>query len=419
MNKRNQLFTLLNEEINNINYEHSKSGWTIWALLAALSTVIWVTLNQIEILKPDWKNVQITLVIISFGVHVVISTNGLLNSKSSNSKNFRYRTGSELFSKKSKTAVLRVLWCLLILYFVYNQQSLISHLTYILSVIILFQNIIASIVIWSMPMQKNVILFQDANSGLITKTKINWLIYLIISSLLIISIYCLCKWLQVLNLYTTNLISDTKISILLFAVYFITTLIYSQFYNSKLLENLSDIRRDLVLTNKTDEEITDELDAAVRGHKIEKFTDTEFSQVLKSLENFHSEISNAKLKIVFQNNSTISGRKISDEEHYAIFENLAFAGRIQFTHVEPILRQLKFKEKYVSLFSKHSTIQSQIDELNSKNEKYKNEFIETVKEYFNFLSENRGKEFASKMIVMLNSFIAKQFFSIDSGKVKP
>lgn len=408
----------MNEEINKINTDQKKSGWTKWALLAALATMSWLLINQFEDSNLDFLKLQIILIIITFSFFLISNLNTVFQIKSFKSDNLRYHTGQEVFSDSRKHLFVLFIWYSIILFFIINNKNLLSESSLYLSYFIIAFYIGGFFNSFLIKKNKLIIFPIDPLTGAISSSIMKWFVRIISLTLIGIIIYSGFDWVHISLENKVFQIDIIKIALLIIGIVIVTYLIFSQSLHSNFLNTLVQIRRDLVLTNKSNEEISKEIDKAINGHKLETYLGTDVSEIESYNKLFEKELNqiNQTLSEIKENNDEES--LFTEQKKDYIFRSLVFASKIEFDQIEKNFKKIQIKDKVFRVITRNNkSHQLQLESISERNNKNVEKYNFLVKEYFLLIKKIDGENSAKKMIRELMKFVPKLKYSEETGEI--
>ncbi|UJH92813.1 hypothetical protein LZ575_10525 [Antarcticibacterium sp. 1MA-6-2] len=415
---RNSLFLLLNEEINKINTDHKKSGWTIWALLAALGTMTWILINQIEALSINWFNLGIIIIDGTFVLLFILSLSAFLKIKGTKSDDLRYQTGKDTQINSSSSYFVAFFWIFLVLILVYTNKLFVSNISRLLSYIVLVFYIIISLNFLIVRKLKFLFLPKDPSFGNIGLNRANWILRLtLIITIILISISGF-EWIRNSVVSDVFKVQEVKTAFLIFGIGIVTYLVFSQSPNSRLIHHLVQIRRNLALTDISNEEIVSEIDIAIKGQKFENYLSSDISEIAqynllfeKELEIVHRNLYENFDKDSLENNFSKHSKEL-------VFRSLVYAAKIEIDQIQKIINILKIKGKLVKMIggnphSENVILQNIFNRNKENREKYNN----LVKKYYDIIKINENHEEAKQMIVDLKKYVPQLKYSTNTGEI--
>jgi hypothetical protein len=399
-NRREELITLLNEEINLIEKESSRPGWTSWALFGAFATLIWLLTEYLENHVPNWKIVTIYIICFYFTFDLSkFFKKRFLDSIHSNDDRVKYF--SNFFTESKSTIMISTLSYFFIGIYTYITSGEMNYFQYIFTIINCSFAIFASIIIFllsktSFAFPNNLHSVETISNKTVRKGSKTGL-YLFFT-ILLITTYC---WI-VLAFNARYTVTNLKVSLLIFTCFFLLLLISSVKSVSSTLGNLIQLRRKLTFENLTNVEIENQLDLILRGVKTEEYYSLEASQLIAFVHSFEKEISQATRKIVtYENQRFKEGLKSEDimisSLRDSVKQHLFAAAKIKFNHIDSLYKTLSRKVMFLKMYSGKSggEILAQID---AKYGRLINDYNENVKLYFNLLKEDVGEKIATDIL---------------------
>lgn len=248
------LYDFITSEINNIDKENRKPGWTIWAILVSLSTLVWLLFNSLENNVFYVKNIIINIVIFCFLFDFLSLVLVLLGKKGEAKNKFFYANEGLTSSRISLIFIIAKYSILIILInnSVFNINLIFIKFTFFINLIFVFITFVLSFI-------KFPLFSQEKRS-----------IYLIILySIFYLFIFykIVIQFPNIINLFCLN---DMKISLIICAIYYLLYLLSRNFNNKNINSQslLMNLRKDLVLKKDNLNDIRDRLEIIIDGLKI-------------------------------------------------------------------------------------------------------------------------------------------------------
>ena len=272
MDKIDHLLKLLDFEIERLKSEDKQPGWTIWALLGSLATIIWLLLKQFPQNDLSWLNIFTLLLFISISVDIIKFLYKLcLVPKETSPIEPRFGYTKTIFSSARALCFLdslQIIALLVILNFTsmpklysfpiwlwYGSLAVMNFIGFILS----FRRI-------PFPLSTDL------------KPRFKDIIVIILLGLPTLGLFGLAKELFVNNPLPT--ICECRIAGLLFAIMTLTRLLARTQQQSHLFPILLNLRRDLILENLDIESAKQQIDIALTGLRVDHIFQEDVSEIL-------------------------------------------------------------------------------------------------------------------------------------------
>lgn len=412
--ERSQILLLLNEEISQIKSEESRPGWTVWALFGGLATCTWLLLNQIENQIPKWDVIKIMLIIITLSGYSLKALYGFLTMEK-NTSDDRLISVSQIFSNSKMILIINLLWFLFIGYLVININILVANwqlfCTYfgiVFNIFFIFVGLILSTFNFVMP----------RNQDRFSKNKIFIVFFLIFLMTGLVAAFMWIKYLLNLNLL---LVFEFKITLLISTIALLISISFSLKSPAQSLDNLIELRRDLILGVLPTMQIKNQIDLILRGLSIQDYYSKDLSDMLASLQLLEKEIFLATQKIsLYKDNDSF---KIQNEEKIltqdslreSIMKHLISAAKIKFSQIDITKKKLTKKRTNIKALNKKFTDREIISEVIEETLKNIDSYNLTVKNWYELLNKTIGKASAQNMIIELCHNVPKLKFNIETG----
>jgi hypothetical protein len=422
---RSQLLSLLNEEISQIHKEESKPGWTIWALFGGISTCIWLFINQIEKVTPNWNTISIMIITAAFLSLALKSLSKRIQKNIKVSKDNRYLPIKQIFEKSKQYIILFLLYLSIIYILIkrtlYDIEPWQLNVTYIS---ITFYIIISIIGLLLTKTGELFVVPFDINSGGITNKKTSTttsIIIVLITILEVVTVFIWSNYIWSKNLFT---LYEFKISILICTIAILLLLTTSLKSPSHILNNLIELRRELILGVLPTEKIKKQMDFIFRGLKIEDYYSKETSEILTALQQYEKEIYFASQKVNLFYNKSLETVDINNEKKLtldslseSVLLHLINAANIMFSKIEITNKKLKRKGIIVKTFNKNENVEI-LNEISNTIYSSTTNYNDLVKNWHDILLKTNNKESSKKMIENLMSQVPKLSFDVETGNTK-
>ncbi|TSA25689.1 hypothetical protein D4R71_04875 [bacterium] len=300
-NEKELLYNFISSEIDNINKENRKPGWTKWAILVSMATLFWLLFGLLEAANFCLKNIALYIIIFCF-IYDFFSLIGNLLSPQLETKNRFFYTNEDLTSTRFSLLINIIKYLMLII--------LINNFVFVLNLTLLkvtfFINLILTCIVFLLTFIKIPLYLKKKKSQ-----------YL----LLIYLFYYLFIVYKVLVFFSKNLslisIIDLKISLTLCAIFYLIYLLSKSWSNKSIRSQLLliGLRKDLVLKDTNLKEIKERLDVILDGLKVSAIFQGYTDKYLIISEEIN-QISDETEQIVYELDKLLSakGKNISDQE---------------------------------------------------------------------------------------------------------
>ncbi len=239
---RQNILNALDFEITQIQHEYSRPGWTLWALLGALSTSIWLLLDEIEKTKINFHYgffafLTISIVLDGFSLLKFLTSSESRSSKAGVSKFF-----TDLF-KVRHIVLLFLIRTVLILYIGYIYKSWVPKLSITLFFTYYGVGVLLLLVFLALSFTR----FPIIRSGTKYPFPAKWLKRLLVFFIIIGAIIIAYGYLEAcINAQSFLRAPEYRFGGLLWTIGFIVLKLGMGVYTPILLESLIELRRDLL-----------------------------------------------------------------------------------------------------------------------------------------------------------------------------
>lgn len=289
-NKQSGLLNTIDFEINKIESEASRAGWSFWILLASLASLGWVLLEELGKSKQDWKYSLLVFLICSLVFEVLGNLRTLLLPGMVKPIPNRFFIASTVFGSSRILylfALLRNIILVTIIFFVKDfiylyQLLLVLYVLYTLTVLLV---LLASFLDVPIRLTKNR-----------SPTILTGIVVTIINSMVVV--YLLND--IFLGKILIN-ISEYKVGSIIFGVSFLVSNIITINQNVYQKEMLTNIRRDLLLGNIKLDEAKRQTEILLLGMQTSDFLQDDINaalELLQQLNNSSSESNKVYTEII-------------------------------------------------------------------------------------------------------------------------
>ena len=276
---RTRILDAVDFEIQRIDTEQSRKGWTFWAVLGAAGSGVWLILDQFGSVLHVITVLQLTLCFTSVVISFILISNSLLPQSLNKNFSLRFRSAKEMNRLQILFELIRSVGILLISLLITDGVSLSSRI--LTGVIFGFLALLClGALIFSL-----FGLAMQVPSKPDSRTNLGFGIALVLLSWIVYS-------------YTAAAMSspdgissaDFRMAGLIVAVSYLIPVMASQLTASPLLSSLIEIRRDLAMGRIDCENAAQQLDIAVLGMKTEDLLQEDVRKILQNLENVNRQL---------------------------------------------------------------------------------------------------------------------------------
>lgn len=303
---KDKFLEYLNVEIEQCQEEIKKPGWTNWAIMAGLATIIWLLILEFE--KQDYITDQIYLLflVFSFLLSIFHELYGVMKPKKFSKKEY-FRPANDLLENNKIRFFISTAHTLILILLIVHFSTKPGKLPYYLALLELVGSLI--FVIFSMISMFVMTKITSTNfyipqiEGKINlpsirqkrkKKSFRANTFLLVDDVLFIYLV-ICYSNLYLTTYGLNVTTSVKISALLIAILFLVKLI-TQTQDSPTLVSLQNVRRDLMFNN-IDLEMAKQLaEITLLGATRSNIVQREFQDCLSTLRRIDSLLNQAKIE---------------------------------------------------------------------------------------------------------------------------
>jgi hypothetical protein len=315
----------LNNEIDQIREDIKMPGWTNWAILAALASVGWFIIQEIEKNIFVIEQTYLLFIILSMSYTILREFYDFFKPNQANKK-IRYFTIDVLFREKRLAIVINILQASLMLFLLSRFSKQVGIIPYYLSLfhygfilvspilVLLIENSIRKFTSTNfyIPDTQNYnipigVAFSSKKKTQKTKFVMNLSTFPSVFMVIIVSYLLISYSLLYFHLYglatTPPAYSSLKIAILVFSIFLLLRLLVYSEQTSPTLKDLVDIRRDLVFGN-IDLEMAKKLaEISISGLNKSSIIQREITTCIMTLQGIDTELNKAA-----QKNKVASGK---------------------------------------------------------------------------------------------------------------
>jgi hypothetical protein len=294
-NQTARLIHFLEYEITNRMSDVKKPGWTIWAILGAIASAIWLTLSVIETSSPLLlANICLIFLLLSIlcsSLYILINNLNKIDSKNLYSNVARFDHVDSIMSQSRLSLIWIFLWSIILIYIFFESQ--LTDLDFIKKIgyayLFTCSTSIFIVLIFSffhIPFPKE------------PQSKNNLLSIIIGYGLPILGVVTVISSITYLNSkQVLASISEYKISFLVFAISILLLIMTRSKQESSLLIQLKDIYKKLSLGQIDHEVATKQVDIILNGMTLSEALQLDISSILSALRKLQQEYQNQTSEI--------------------------------------------------------------------------------------------------------------------------
>lgn len=113
-NEKELLYNLISSEIELINKENRKPGWTKWAILVSMATLFWLFFGMLETTNYCTKNIALYIILFCF-IYDFFILLGKLLSEQHETKNRVFYTNEDFISGRFSLLIIIIKYLILII----------------------------------------------------------------------------------------------------------------------------------------------------------------------------------------------------------------------------------------------------------------------------------------------------------------
>jgi hypothetical protein len=263
INDTDKIFVeLINEEISYIRNEGLEPGWTVWAVNAAIASLIWLFFSEFEKQQGHFESVIMLFVIFNYLYScATYSYNFFIREQKQKSDYFRPMLFFSLPRLELIVSVITKVGIILITYYFQGKINiLVTVLAYVINVYYLILDLLAPLLEKSIEQKK---LFIETRSYGERFIRINYIL-----SNLIYAFLSYAYFRYVLQASMPISASDVRFVCLIFAILYLFRVMSLIQTKSPVLDLLVKIRRDYVLGKIDTLEVKKRIDNALFGLKV-------------------------------------------------------------------------------------------------------------------------------------------------------
>jgi hypothetical protein len=309
---KDDLFRILDDEIERIRDERQQPGWTKWAISGSLATAFWLLLNELEKGGITITTVFGVIITVSLLTDFIIELKGLLEPSLSVRQKGRFIVTNQLANNRLALLLILARY-IVVIYLAYILSSHVSIIASIGSYILIGFNIMGFLMILALsfvriPISNN--LKQDVR---IFRTSI---------IIRVLAIGCLSVVYFLMLLSQSQLIANIRVAGLIIAIYYLIYLITSTSIKSPLMDSLTNIRRELALGHLDCQNATEQIDIAIAGLKISNILQDYVNKILELWDEYNSKMKKVLVLINAIESTVKEDRDHLSDEQKATVESL-------------------------------------------------------------------------------------------------
>jgi hypothetical protein len=282
-NVREEVFyNFLSSEIDHLKNEIKKPGWTNWAIMGSLATLVWLTFNEFDNNALRIHNVSF-IILTSLFIHRLLRTIQLFVAEDITSKSeAKYLLTNESFGQNRVSLILEVLKYAFMIYLISSLPLGIEKhtitLLYITSSVCGFAFVCG-------------LIFSYLQIPYSLSTRGNWtrnIVYCLSAILFFLIAF------ELVHFYVDHSndfhISDFRFSALFIGGFYLVLLLSKIPQDSRMLSSLIEIRRKLIFHNLSITEAVRQTEIALTGLKVSNLLHNYIANFLKLCNEFNSKI---------------------------------------------------------------------------------------------------------------------------------
>lgn len=349
---------LLNYEINHLNDQQGRPGWTKWAIVAAFASLLWLLINVMESSQVNWKIASIyTVFLYLFAIGVKSTLNIMtLTPEVTNEIRFskivkKIHPNECLWSIAKSTVMLLFLWYAN----VYFSLAETISLSIFISLGIVFSAIAIVIIQANIPM------------NITGKKSSGWLSF-------VLDVFCIYPIIMMaVIVIRTNLnthLPEIRVSGIIFGLVFLVDKYLEDTPHGHMLAELINIRRQLCMRKINSNAAIQQTEIVILGMKISDLLSGDVSRILSLFRNFEDILNMSREEAISVKSKLSSLESPSDEDKIlvrAVRESLANHGkRIQKIGGEMEEVVNKFKKRCMFYVGQNRGIMSDVEKIIEK-----------------------------------------------------
>lgn len=269
--KKHEVIHFLDSEIELLQLKIKRQGWTNWAIMGSIATLIWLLIDILELQKYHLYNIFLLILIVSILIDTIMFINSFFLSLSSDFNN-KFRLSNQMLPQGRFNILLMVTRYTMLItgvkIFNFKFDTISIILLYVFNGSLLFTCVILAILSFlDIPFPEN---FKYKNWK-------NYLGPIFMTATGLLLIYKLANFI----FYKEITISDVRISLLSIAVYILIFLFFLIKKDIPLLNNLSDIRKQITFDEIPIIEATKQIDIIMTGLTLPDALQKHISSILK------------------------------------------------------------------------------------------------------------------------------------------
>jgi len=286
--RTDHIFQFLNEEISQLFAEQAQPGWTLWAVLGALATVLWLLSQELEAHTFSTENVSLLLLVFSMSSDVLRVGVEQISPDTKQSRTGRFQFSRQFLSSTRLSFYWELVRGMLFVGIVvtYSTGIRIDHWVaalYYSGVLILMSSLGIGLSYSKMPIDLG-------RLGITLKEKI-----VVTVTLLVPTAWGLFGYVQHLSdLSSAPSITDYRLGALLLAILVLVEVLTTRSTPSPLISSLREIRRDLICNKIDTNTAIEQVDIALLGLRVNDFLQEEISSFLRTNSVWHNSVKDVR-----------------------------------------------------------------------------------------------------------------------------
>ena len=282
--KKRILIDLINRETDQFAVEQKRHGWTTWALLGALSTLIWLFINQTPFTSANWQRVGLLLFSLALTIDLICSFSSMFSTQHRNlSEEPRFVLTSIFGGARISLLIRLIMYSILFFISIYLKvhvfvvAKILVQIWLGLHVVMILIGLIISY--RKIPISK----FQISRRAPLVS-------FLITAPM---TIFLIGYYVVLVNNFRSFSPSDLKVAVLLTLIGCVLVLMADLPITSPILSSLISIRRDLVLDKIDIVWASRQIDIALSGMQVGDLLQDNIKEIL----DYYDTINNALKKL--------------------------------------------------------------------------------------------------------------------------
>lgn len=282
--KKRILIDLINRETDQFAVEQKRHGWTTWALLGALSTLIWLFINQTPFTSANWQRVGLLLFSLALTIDLICSFSSMFSTQHRNLPEEPRFVLTSIFGGARISLLIRLIMYSILFFIsiylkvhVFVVAKILVQIWLGLHVVMILIGLIISY--RKIPISK----FQISRRAPLVS-------FLITAPM---TIFLIGYYVVLVNNFRSFSPSDLKVAVLLTLIGCVLVLMADLPITSPILSSLISIRRDLVLDKIDIVWASRQIDIALSGMQVGDLLQDNIKEIL----DYYDTINNALKKL--------------------------------------------------------------------------------------------------------------------------